>query len=145
MFSLRSKSESARIASAATLAAIICVLLAAIPAFAAAAPAEGEEPAAPQLAFEPGSYDFGLHEVNRENAQNNFQLRNVGSVPAPIYSIKVVGSGSGAIPSNRATPARSRSASTLTTQPPSRPSCALNRKAVPASPPSSAVKAAAPN
>ncbi len=96
MFSLRSKSKSARFASAATLAAAICVLLAAIPALAAAAPAEGEEPAAPQLAFEPGSYDFGLHEANRENSQTNFQIRNVGSVPAPIYSIQVIGSGSGA-------------------------------------------------
>jgi hypothetical protein len=96
MFSLRSKPESARFASAATLLAAVCVLLAAIPSLASAAPAEGEEPAAPQLAFEPGSYDFGLHEANRENAQTNFQLRNVGSVPAPIYSIQVVGSGSGA-------------------------------------------------
>ena len=51
---------------------------------------------APQLAFEPGSYDFGLHEVNRENSQNYFQLRNVGSVPAPIYSLEIIGSGSGA-------------------------------------------------
>jgi hypothetical protein len=97
MFSLRSKSESARIASAATFFAAVClILLAAIPALASAAPAEGEEPAAPQLAFEPGSYDFGLHEANRENAQNNFQLRNVGSVPAPIYSLQIVGSGSSA-------------------------------------------------
>ena len=96
MFSLRSKSEPARSASAATLLIAICALFAAIPALAAAAPAEGEEPAGPQLAFEPGSYDFGLHEANRENSQNNFQLRNVGSVPAPIYSLQIVGSGSGA-------------------------------------------------
>jgi len=97
MFSLRSKSEPARIASAITLVVAICLLAAAIPALAAAAPAEGEEPAAvPQLAFEPGSYDFGLHEANRENSQTNFQLRNIGSVPAPIYSLQTVGSGSGA-------------------------------------------------
>ncbi len=96
MFSLRSKSESARSASAATLLIAVCALFVAIPALAAAAPAEGEEPAAPQLTFEPGSYDFGLHEANRENSQNNFQLRNVGSVPAPIYSLQIVGSGSGA-------------------------------------------------
>jgi hypothetical protein len=97
MFSLRSKSEPARIASAATLFAAVClILVAAIPALAAAAPAEGEEPPLPQIAFEPGSYDFGLHEVNRENSQTSFQLRNVGSVPAPIYSIQPVGSGSGA-------------------------------------------------
>jgi hypothetical protein len=96
MFSLRSKSESARIVSAATLFVAVCLILAAIPALVVAAPAEGEEPAAPQLTFEPGSYDFGLHEANRENSQNNFQLRNVGSVPAPIYSLQIVGSGSGA-------------------------------------------------
>jgi hypothetical protein len=96
MFSLRSKSESARIASAATLVAAVCLILAAIPALAAAAPVEGEEPPLPQIAFEPGSYDFGLHEANRETSQTNIQLRNVGSVPAPIYSLQIVGSGSGA-------------------------------------------------
>jgi hypothetical protein len=94
MFSLRSKPESARIASAATFFAAVCLILAAIPAFAAAAPAEGEEPPLPQLVFEPGSYDFGLLEANRESSQTSFQLRNVGSVPAPIYSILTVGPGS---------------------------------------------------
>src|SRR3954453_18446582 len=96
MFSLRSKSESARSAPAATLLAAVCLILAAIPALAAAAPTEGEEPAAPQLAFEPGSYDFGLIEANRESRQTSFQLRNVGSISAPIYSIQTIGSGSGA-------------------------------------------------
>lgn len=51
---------------------------------------------APQLAFEPGSYDFGIHEVNRETAQTNFQLRNTGSVAAPVYSLEITGLGSGA-------------------------------------------------
>lgn len=96
MFSLRSKSESARIASAATFLVAVCALFAAIPAAASAAPQPGEEPPLPQLAFEPGSYDFGLHEANRETSQNNFQLRNVGSVPAPIYSLQIIGSGSSA-------------------------------------------------
>src|SRR6187551_946896 len=96
MFSLRSKSTSARIAPAATFLIAVCALLAAIPAPAPAAPAEGEEPPAPQLAFEPGSYDFGLQEANRSNSQANFQLRNVGSVPAPVYSVSIVGPGSGA-------------------------------------------------
>lgn len=97
MFSLRSKPESARIASAATLLFAVClILVAAIPALAVAAPAEGEEPPLPQIAFEPGGHDFGLHEVNREISQTSFQLRNVGSVPAPLYSILVVGSGSSA-------------------------------------------------
>lgn len=96
MFSLRSKSEPARSASAATFLIAVCALFAAIPAVASAAPQPGEEPPLPQIAFEPGSYDFGLHEANRETSQTNFQLRNVGSVPAPLYSIQVVGSGSGA-------------------------------------------------
>ncbi len=96
MFSLRSKSESARSASAATFLIAACALFAAMPAAASAAPPPGEEPPLPQIAFEPGSYDFGLHEANRETSQTNFQLRNVGSVPAPLYSILVVGSGSGA-------------------------------------------------
>jgi hypothetical protein len=96
MFSLRSKSEPARSASAATFLIAVCALFAAIPAIASAAPQPGEEPPLPQIAFEPGSYDFGLHEANRETSQTNVQLRNVGSVPAPLYSIQVVGSGSGA-------------------------------------------------
>jgi hypothetical protein len=96
MFSLRSNSKPARIASAATLLLAACLLLAAIPALAAAAPAEGEELPVPQLAFEPGSYDFGLQEANRSDSQANFQLRNVGSVPAPVNSVNIVGSGSGA-------------------------------------------------
>ncbi|HUC08727.1 MAG TPA: choice-of-anchor D domain-containing protein [Solirubrobacterales bacterium] len=71
--------------------------MAAIPAAALGAPEGGEEPpVAPQLAFEPGSYDFGLQEANRANSQANFQLRNVGSVPAPVYSVNIVGPGSGA-------------------------------------------------
>ena len=93
MFSLRSKSKPARIASAATLLLVACALLAAIPAASSAEPQPGEEP---QLAFEPGSYDFGLLEANRSSGQTNFQLRNVGDVSAPVYSINVVGSGSGA-------------------------------------------------
>jgi HYDIN/CFA65/VesB family protein len=92
MFSLRSKSEPARSASAATFLIAVCALFAAIPAVASAAPQPGEEPPLPQIAFEPGGYDFGLHEANRETSQTNFQLRNVGSIPAPIYSIQVVGS-----------------------------------------------------
>lgn len=95
MFSLRSKSEPARSASAATFLIVVCALFA-IPAAASAAPQPGEEPPPPQLAFEPGSHDFGLHEVNRENSQASFQIRNVGVVPAPIYSIQPVGSGAGA-------------------------------------------------
>lgn len=96
MFSLQGKSEPARSASAATFLIAVWALFAAIPVAASAAPQPGEEPPLPQIVFDPGSYDFGLHEANRETSQTNFQLRNVGSVPAPLYSIQVVGSGSGA-------------------------------------------------
>lgn len=97
MFSLLSKSKPARRASATSLVVATCALLAATPAAALGAPEGGEEPpAVPQLAFEPGSYDFGLQEANRANSQATFQLRNVGSVPAPVYSVNIVGSGSGA-------------------------------------------------
>jgi hypothetical protein len=98
MFSLRSKPALARIASATTLLLVGCVLLAAIPGLSAAAP-EGDEgpPApAPQLSFEPGSYDFGLQEANRSNAQAWFTLRNTGSTPAPVYYTEISGSGSNA-------------------------------------------------
>ncbi len=53
----------------ATLLLAACLLLAAIPALAPAAPEGGEGPPAPQLAFEPGSYDFGLQEANRSDDQ----------------------------------------------------------------------------
>ena len=97
MFSFRSKPKPARRASATILVVATCALLAAIPAAALGAPEGGEEPpVVPQLAFEPGSYDFGLQEANRTNSQANFQLRNVGSVSAPIHLINIVGSGSNA-------------------------------------------------
>ena len=59
---------------------------------------EGEEgpPPAPQLAFEPGSYDFGLQQANRENSQAMLQLRNNGAATAQVSSVDIVGSGSGA-------------------------------------------------
>ncbi len=100
MFSLRSKSEPARIASAVVLFVAALMLLAAIPLRAAAAPEGGEEATAPQLAFEPGSHDFGLIEANRSNGEATLQLRNVGTVPAPVYSIDVTGPGSWAFSSN---------------------------------------------
>jgi len=94
MFSLRSKPALARISSAATLLLVTCALLAAIPALAAAAPEGGEDPPLPQLAFEPESYDFGLQEANRSNAETTIQLRNVGAVAAPVFSVDIVGSDS---------------------------------------------------
>lgn len=67
-----------------------------LPVAAMAAPAEGsppEEPPLPQLAFEPGSYDFGLQQVNNNTSQTTLQLRNNGAVSAPIYSLELNGSG----------------------------------------------------
>jgi hypothetical protein len=64
----------------------------ALPAAAAAAPSG--EPAAPQLAFEPGSYDFGLHQVNSNASQAYLQLRNNGEAVAPVSSLEIVGPGS---------------------------------------------------
>ena len=75
---------------------VACVLLAALPALAAAAPEGGEGPpapaSAPQLNFEPGSYDFGLQEANRSNSQAWFQLRNNGEAPATVYYTEISGS-----------------------------------------------------
>jgi hypothetical protein len=94
MSSLRSKSSPAGLASALTLFCLL--LLAALPVVAIAAPVEPEEPATPQLAFEPGSYDFGMQEANRSNAQTWMQLRNNGAAAAQVYSVKIVGAGANA-------------------------------------------------
>jgi hypothetical protein len=64
----------------------------ALPAVGGAAPIE--EPAPPQLAFEPGSYDFGLRQTNSNASQAYLQLRNNGAAVAPVYSLEIVGPGS---------------------------------------------------
>lgn len=91
MISLRSKPARAGLASALTLL-MLCAALA-VPAAGTAAPIE--EPL-PQLSFEPGSYDFGLQQVNSNASQAYLQLRNDGVVTAPIYSLEIAGPGSGA-------------------------------------------------
>lgn len=66
----------------------------ALPAAGSAAPPEPPaEPPLPQLGFEPGSYDFGLQQVNSSN-QATLQLRNDGEAAAPVYSLEIVGPGS---------------------------------------------------
>lgn len=69
-----------------------------VPAAGMAAPAEGESgpeaPSLPQLAFEPGSYDFGLRQTNSNASQAYLQLRNTGAALAPVYSLEIVGPGS---------------------------------------------------
>jgi len=66
----------------------------ALPAVGAAAPEgepgppEGTPP--PQLSFEPGSYDFGLQQVNNGN-ETGLQLRNDGEAPASVNSLEIIG------------------------------------------------------
>jgi len=93
MISIRRNPRTAGRSSALTLFLSICALFAVLPAVAPAAPLPSGPP---QLAFEPGSYDFGLQQANRENSQAMFQLRNNGEGTTQVYSVDIVGSGSGA-------------------------------------------------
>jgi urease beta subunit len=43
--------------------------------------------AAPQLAFEPNSYDFGLQQINSNSTQTTILLRNTGAAPVQVNSI----------------------------------------------------------
>lgn len=43
-----------------------------------------------QLAFEPGSYDFGLQQVNNSN-EATLQLHNDGAAPAAVNSLEILG------------------------------------------------------
>jgi hypothetical protein len=51
--------------------------------------------AAPELAFEPTSYDFGLQRVNAGGNQTNLQLRNTGAASLQVNSLDIIGPGSG--------------------------------------------------
>jgi hypothetical protein len=68
---------------------VACVLLA-LPGAALAAPAED-----PQLTFNPGSYDFGLVELNRGGSQSGFNVQNVG-VDWVSLSTQITGPDAGA-------------------------------------------------
>jgi Abnormal spindle-like microcephaly-assoc'd, ASPM-SPD-2-Hydin len=91
MHSLKQKSKPARTAHIALgcLIALVAVL-AVRPAAGLAAPIE---PEAPQLAIEPGSYDFGLQPLNWGSRETNFQLRNVGSEALQVGSPEIAGPG----------------------------------------------------
>lgn len=91
MISFRSTPRPAGAHPVLTALLAACALLVAAPAAALAAPSEP-----PDLAFEPGAYDFGLQEVNRSNAQAWFQLRNNGPNQAQVFSVDVVGPGANA-------------------------------------------------
>jgi hypothetical protein len=92
MISIRRNPRTAR-APALTLVLGVCALFAVFPAGASAAPLPSGPP---QLAFEPGSYDFGLQQANRENSQAMFQLRNNGEGTTQVNYVDIVGPGSGA-------------------------------------------------
>jgi hypothetical protein len=46
--------------------------------------------AAPQLSFEPDSYDFGLQQINSNSTQTTLLLRNTGAAPVQVNSIDFV-------------------------------------------------------
>ncbi len=52
--------------------------------------------AAPDLTFEPASYDFGLQSVNNGSTQTNLQVRNTGAASVQVNSLDIIGSGSNA-------------------------------------------------
>jgi hypothetical protein len=51
------------------------------------------EPEPPQLAIEPGSYDFGLLPLNWGSRETNFTLRNAGTEAFQVGSPEIVGPG----------------------------------------------------
>jgi hypothetical protein len=75
---------------------VLVLLLAGLTA-AAAGPASGAAAAEPplgeppQLAFDSGSYGFGLQPVNSSPGQANVQLQNVGREPVQVNSLGVAG------------------------------------------------------
>jgi hypothetical protein len=102
----------------------------------------------PQLSFEPGSYDFGLQQINSNSAQANFLLRNTGPAPVQVNSIDIVAPGrtpsgpgtstAGARPCSPTTPATCRSTSGRTSRFPIRRSCGRWSTASPSRPISAA-------
>ena len=72
----------------------ILAVLAVRPLASLAAPVEPPaEPEPPQLAIEPGSYDFGLQPLNWGSRETNFTLRNAGNEALQVGSPQIVGPG----------------------------------------------------
>jgi hypothetical protein len=91
MPSIRNTSKSVTTPTGLLLALIATLAIAlAAPAAGNAAPVKP-----PQLAIDPGSYDFGLQPVY-SNAQAGFQLRNEGTEAIQLESVQIVGPGSSA-------------------------------------------------
>ena len=86
----RQKSSPAKIPL--VLLAVLLTFLAVIAVRPAAGLAAPLEP--PNLAFEPGSYDFGLQPLY-DSAQADFELRNDGAETAPVESLGIGGPDSG--------------------------------------------------
>jgi hypothetical protein len=53
----------------------------------------GGEAVAPELSFEPSSYDFGLIRINRESVSTTLQVRNSGQAPVQTGNLEIVGPG----------------------------------------------------
>jgi hypothetical protein len=51
------------------------------------------EAVAPEVAFEPTSYDFGLAEVRSGSPRANFTLRNIGTAPVQLSNLEISGPG----------------------------------------------------
>jgi hypothetical protein len=51
------------------------------------------EGVAPEIAFEPTSYDFGLAEVRSGSPRTNFTLRNTGTAPVQLSNLEITGAG----------------------------------------------------
>ncbi len=95
MPSLKQKSKPTR--TTAVLFAMFLTFLAVVavrPAAGLAAPLEPPaEPEPPQLAIEPGSYDFGIQPLNWGSRETNFQLRNAGTEAFQVGSPEIAGPG----------------------------------------------------
>jgi hypothetical protein len=95
MPSLRHSSKPSR--TPIVLLAMVFTVLAVIavrPLASLAAPVEPPaEPEAPQLAIEPGSYDFGLLPLNWGSRETSFTLRNAGTEAFQVGSPQIVGPG----------------------------------------------------
>lgn len=92
MPSIRQKSKPARfIPIAIGFSIALLAVMAVRPMASLAAPPEPIEP--PQLAIEPGSYDFGVQPLNWGSREAWFQLRNAGTETFQVGSPQIAGSG----------------------------------------------------
>ncbi len=91
MPSLRHSSKPSR--TPIVLLAMVFTVLAVMAVRPVAGLAAPVEPEPPQLAIEPGSYDFGLLPLNWGSRETNFTLRNAGSEAFQVGSPEIAGPG----------------------------------------------------